>query len=165
MLLFLRNQRLANHSNIYSWEVVADLEKFELEVYLDFVIFTMTGEYEVGGDFWNETVTGSGTGEITATPTAMFGGPYLRVTFKNFGVTTDDYVDLSKAVIVQKYIATHSGTFEGLDAGGEENRVGGKLATEQLYTFEDWNPLAGYLEKYLQQILDETPLSDIIGSK
>lgn len=156
-----RNQVIFNHSNIFSWEVEVDLDKLQLTVYLDYLEFAMIGEYQAKGTFYNETVSGSGISNILA-----YGGSTLRVTFNTFEITSEGYVDLRKAQVVQRYLGSHRSTFEGLDVGGEENehRVANMIMNKHNNLFVDWNPLAQYLQNYVQGILDDTLLSDIIGS-
>lgn len=141
-----------------------DLGESKIFVHLDFINMTMPGEYEVAGEFWSNMVSGNGSCNITAGPTDMFGGPYFRVTFDKFQVTMEGYVDLSNTHVTQSYAASHRGTFEELEAGGNEVQVEKSLALAQNMQFENWSPLAQNLQNYLQEIFDETPLSGIIGS-
>lgn len=59
-----RNQKIFNHSNIYSWEVFADLDNFDFTVHLDMLELQMIGQYQAEGYYMNETIAGSGMFEI-----------------------------------------------------------------------------------------------------
>lgn len=154
-----------NHSKVFSWEADVDLDKSSFSVDLDFLGYSMAGEYIVEGTFHGEPVSGSGAADHDA-HADWTGRIHLEVTFNKFGITQEGYVDLSTAEVVQDYTAGHSGTYEGLSAGGgeNENRVNGMLSAGHKKEFKNWNPLAGYLQTFLQAKLNETALSDIIGS-
>lgn len=160
---FQRNQRIFNHSNIYSWEVFADLENFDLTVRIDMLELQMTGQYKMEGYYANETVEGSGTFEIQGYE-AQEGGPFLLVGFEKFEVTAEGFVSLAGAGVAQMYTAEHAGKFQGLSGGAYNDRLETNMATKQGDLFEEWNPLAEYLQTYLQEIFSQTSFAEIISS-
>lgn len=160
-----RNQKIFNHSNIYSWEVESDLDASDFTIRLDFTEFNITGEYQAEGIFLEEPVIGSGKVDMNVVPNPMFGGPYLHVSFENFGITPDGYVDLTPASISQNYVSNHNGMFEGLSAGGFEDRVSDGIGVRHQAKRDEWLPLAQFLQIFLQELFAEVPLSDIIGNQ
>lgn len=159
-----RNQTIFNHSDIWTWETEVKLDDFNLAVVLDFQEFSITGMYEVSGMYEGNAVNGSGNFDITAYPIPPFGGPYLVIIFRGFGVTSDGYVDLSMASLEQEYKAFHQVQFHGLSAGGSEDAVSILMGENHINLIEDWFPVAHYMKMFLDEIFAETPVSDIIGS-
>lgn len=121
------------------------------------------GDYQVDGYYANETVSGSGTVEITANENYI-DSPVGMVTFKLFEVTADGFVDLLGTTVTLTYYADHTGNFQGFLAGGYEDTLETILANRHKDMFQGWNcPLMDYLQAFLQ-MFSQTSYSEIINS-
>lgn len=142
-----------------------DIKTFVLT--LDNQGFSSFGEFEVVGTYYYNNfpikVEGSGPFFLSNKETRY----QHQVTFNNFGLTSDGYVDLSVSELDQHAnLYDLKPTFYGLLAGGREQDVN-MFLTRRYQDGGDanlWLRLGDHLTEYLGEVFAETPFADIIGN-
>lgn len=160
-----RNQVIYHHTDTEHGSIESDLFKSYFNIRFNTYNFMSIGEYNVEGTVMGSVpVRGKGKFNQTSKDVNLYG----EVTFSDFGLTSNGYIDISKGTVKHRVVAVVrlQPVLEGLSAGGYEASVVSNIA--KTYGNADrvtrWFPLGDYLKTYFEELFAATPLSEIIGT-
>lgn len=145
--------------------VEASLDHASFNVAFDIPQSQLIGEYWITGNLDDIEISGSGKSSIVTVPALGF-DPLLHVSFENYFITAEGFLNLSSAKRYVNFLTDFKGEFENLSAGGEESFMSRMLASSVYpLSLYDWLPLGQYVQSFLEDVFAKTTYADIISGR